>query len=79
LEAQAFVDLNYQLNVAAAAAKLGEVSMAGSALQRARSISCTLAKSSAYLREEWSRFLRRAYQLKAFQEGRLPPYALDRP
>jgi Zn-dependent protease len=79
LEAQAFVDLNYQLNVAAAAAKLGEVSMAGSALQRARSISCTLAKSTAYLREEWSRFLRRAFQLKAFQEGRLPPYALDRP
>src|SRR5262245_23308604 len=78
LEAQALLDLKYQLNVAAAAAKLGEASMADSALERARSMSCELAKSSAYLREEWSSFLRRAYLLKAFREGRLPPYALDR-
>ena len=79
LEGQALLDLNYQLNVAAAAAKLDEVSMSDSALERARSMSCGLAKSSVYLREEWSRFLRRAYLLKAFREGRLPPNALDRP
>lgn len=79
LEAQALLDLKYQLNVAVAAAKLGEASMADSALERARSMSCELAKSSANLREEWSSFLRRAYLLKAFREGRLPPYALDHP
>ena len=79
LQAQALLDLNYQLNVAAAATKLGEASMADSALERARSMSCELAKSSAYLHEEWSSFLRRAYLLKTFREGRLPPYALDRP
>jgi len=76
-EPQALLDLDYQLNIAAAAAKLGEMVPAGAALQRAQSISCELAKSSAYLHQEWSSFLRRAYLLGAFQEGRLPAQALD--
>jgi hypothetical protein len=71
------LDLDYQWNVATAAAKLGEMAQAGAALQRAQSISCELAKSSAYLHQEWSSFLRRAYLFGAFQEGRLPASALD--
>jgi Zn-dependent protease len=78
-EPQALLDLDYQLNIATAAAKLGEMARAGAALQRAQSISCELANSSAYLHQEWSSFLRRAYLLGAFQEGRLPAHALDGP
>jgi hypothetical protein len=76
-EAQTLVELDYQLNVAAGAIKLGETSVGGSALERVRSISCARARASAYHRDDWSVFLRRAYLLKAFQEGLLPSYALN--
>jgi len=76
-EPRALLDLDYQLNIATAASKLGETARAGAALRRAQSISCELARSSAYLHQEWSSFLRRAYLFAAFQEGRLPASALD--
>jgi len=76
-EPRALLDLDYQLNIATAASKLGETARAGAALRRAQSISCELARSSADLHQEWSGFLRRAYLFAAFQEGRLPASALD--
>jgi hypothetical protein len=40
--------------------------------------SCEHATLSAAMRNEWSIFLRRAFLLKAFPEGRVPAYAIPR-
>jgi hypothetical protein len=44
----------------------------------ARAASCERAAAFTDARHEWSTFLRRAFLLKAFQEGRVPPHALGR-
>ena len=72
------LELAYQFNVAATATEKGQAARADGAFERARTLACERASVSAYLRYQWSIFLRRAYLLKAFQEGRLPSYALDR-
>jgi len=79
LTPRVWFELAYQMNLAAAAAEKGQAALADNAFERARRIACERASVSAHLRYQWSIFLRRAYLLKAFQEGRLPPYALDRP
>jgi Zn-dependent protease len=79
VETRVWFELAYQMNLAAAAAEKAQAALADRAFERARTIACERASVSAHLRYQWSTFLRRAYLLKAFQEGRLPPYALDRP
>ena len=77
-ELRAAIDLDYQLKLATAAALKREAVLADAALERARSASCERAAAFTDMRHEWSTFLRRAFLLKAFQEGRVPAHALER-
>jgi Zn-dependent protease len=78
LTTRVWFELAYQMNLAAAAAEKGQAALADRAFERARTIACQQASMSAHLRDQWSIFLRRAYLLKAVQEGHLPPSVLDR-
>src|SRR5262245_164698 len=78
LTTRVWFELAYQMNLAAAAAAKGQAALADNAFERARTIACQRASVSAHLRYQWSIFLRRAYLLKAVQEGHLPPSVLDR-
>jgi Zn-dependent protease len=69
-------ELGYRLQLAEAAAIGGETKLADAALARARALSCQIATQSADTRDQWSAFLRRAYALKAFREGRVPVQAI---
>jgi len=73
------LQMSFQLKLAAAAATKGEALLATAALEQARQVACERATSSADMRHEWWRFLRRAYLVKAVLEGRLPGDALWRP
>jgi hypothetical protein len=42
-----------------------------------RSLSCQAASSSLDSRDLWPAFLRSAYLVKAFREGRIPAHAVD--
>jgi hypothetical protein len=72
------IDLDYRLKLATAATFKGEAALADAALERARSASCERAAVFTDTRHEWSTFLRRAFLLKAVQEGRIPAHALER-
>jgi hypothetical protein len=78
LTTRIWFELAYQMNLAAAAAAKGRAALADNAFERARTIACERASVSAHLRYQWSIFLRRAYLLKAVQEGHLPSSVLDR-
>jgi Zn-dependent protease len=78
-KAPARLEMDYRLQLAAAAAAKGDAALAATALEEARSISCQRAIASPNLRPEWSTFLRKAYLVKAVQEGRLPAHALELP
>jgi hypothetical protein len=72
------IDVDYRLKLATAATFKGEAALANAALERARPASCERAAAFADTRHEWSTFLRRAFLLKAVQEGRVPAHALER-
>jgi hypothetical protein len=71
-----WTELGYRLQLAEAAVIRGEIKLADAALARARALSCQIATQSADTRDQWSAFLRRAYLLKAFREGRVPAHAV---
>ena len=71
------IDLDFQLKLATAATLKGETALADVALERARAASCERATLFTATRHEWSIFLRRAYLLKAYREGRVPVYAIE--
>jgi hypothetical protein len=71
------IDPDFQLKLATAATLKGDAALADAALERARATSCERATLSAAMRHEWSTFLRRAFLLKAFREGRVPAYAIQ--
>jgi hypothetical protein len=70
------IDLDFQFKLATAATLKGESALIDTALERARTASCERATLFAAARHEWSIFLRRAFLLKAFREGRVPAYAV---
>jgi hypothetical protein len=78
LTTRVWFELAYQMNLAAATAEKGQAALADRAFEHARTNACQQASMSAHLRDQWSIFLRRAYLLKAVQEGHLPPSVLDR-
>jgi hypothetical protein len=55
-----------------------EAAVAGAALERARSASSHHAAAFSDVPHDWSTFLRRAFLLKAFREGRVPAHAVQR-
>jgi hypothetical protein len=73
------IDLDFQLKLAIAATLQGDAALADAALERAQTASCKRATLSAATRHEWSTFLRRAFLLKAFREGRVPAHAIQGP
>jgi hypothetical protein len=75
LRVRSKLELDYQLDLAPLRGRGGF----GRRGARARTVDCERATASAGMRHEWSNFLRRAYLLKAFQEGRLPANAHERP
>ena len=70
------IDLDFQFKLATAATLKGEAALTDTALERARTASCERATLFAATRHEWSTFLRRAFLLTAFREGRVPAYAV---
>jgi Zn-dependent protease len=71
------IDLDFQLKLASAATLKGDAALADAALERARAASCERASLFVATRHEWSTFLRHAFLLKAFREGRVPAYAIQ--
>ena len=71
------IDMDFQLKLASATTLQGDAALADAAMERAQTASCKRATLSAATRHEWSTFLRRAFMLKAFREGRVPAHAIQ--